>query len=101
VILLHKSIQVVDKLIPSVLRIFEVNTNVDSLYWANFLAHSTENASKLVDLIDDGISVPHIILSPDKTDAIRWTNSGTEPARYALGAAVSVPFHNMSSTPSR
>lgn len=100
-ILLHESIQVVDKLIPSVLRIFEVNADVDSLYGAHFLAHSTKNASKLVDLIDNGISVPHIILSPDKTDAIRRTDSRTEPTRYTLGAAVSMSLHNMGSTPSR
>ena len=99
-VLLHESIQIVDKLISSVFSIFKVNTDVDRLYGANFLAHSTKNASKLVYLIDDGISVPHVILSPDKTDAIRWTDSGTEPTRYALGAAVSVTLHHMGSTPS-
>ena len=60
-ILLHQTIEVVDEALTGVFGIFEVAPHVTRFYRADFLTHAAENATELVDLVDDGVAVTLIV----------------------------------------
>tara|TARA_B100000586_G_C19777129_1_gene288425 strand:- start:62 stop:271 length:210 start_codon:yes stop_codon:yes gene_type:complete len=62
VILFHQPVKIIDESITSVLGIFKMLTHVDRLDWANFLAHTAEDAAKFVDFVHEWKPVSLVIL---------------------------------------
>src|ERR1700682_6103130 len=69
--LIHQSLQIVDKAFPAVLGILVVAPEVDCLLGADFLTESAEDAAKLVDLENEGITIPFLVLAGNELDAVR------------------------------
>ena len=83
---------------------YEGDWKVISLYAPNgeannIFAHSTENATELVDLVDDGVAVPHVVLAADETDAVGRTHRRAQTTGNALGASVRMNLHDVRATP--
>ena len=77
-VLLHEAVQVVNEPIPGVFRVLEVNPEVDGFYRADLLAHPTEDAPELVDLVDNGIPVPLVVFSPHEAEAVGGADGGAK-----------------------
>tara|TARA_Y100000588_G_scaffold207194_1_gene221009 strand:- start:3109 stop:3318 length:210 start_codon:yes stop_codon:yes gene_type:complete len=65
VILFHQPVKIIDKSVTCVLSIFKMLTYVDCLDWAHFLAHTTEDAAKFVDFINEWEPIALVILTTD------------------------------------
>ena len=98
-LLLSETVQTVHKRIPGVFGVLIVDAQVNGLHRANLLAHSAENAPELVDLVDDGISIPLVVFSTHQTDAVGGADGGAEAASYTLGPSVCMNLHPMSPPP--
>ena len=59
----HEPLEIVDKTFPAVLGVLVVAADVNSLLRTNLLAVATENAPELVDLEDQRIAVPFLVLA--------------------------------------
>ena len=86
--MLHEPVQIVHKTVPCILGILEVQTDMDGLDRAYFLAHPAENTPKLVDLVDNRISISLIVLAAYEPDAVSRANCRAKTACYAFRASV-------------
>ena len=89
-ILLHQTFQIVDETVTGVLSVLKMSSHVNCLYRAHFLTHAAENATELVYLVDDWITVSLIVLAADKPDAVCRTNRRTEPTSNTLRSTICV-----------
>ena len=69
-VLLHEPVQVVHEPISGIFGVLEMDPYMDRLHRADLLAHATEDAPEFVDLVDDGVSVPLVILPTHQPDAV-------------------------------
>ena len=98
-VLLHEAVQIVNEPLPSVFSVLKVDTYVNGLHGTDLLAHPAEDAPELVDLVDDGVPIPLVVLPTHQADAVGRTNRGAEPAGHTLGATIGVNFHSVCSPP--
>ena len=100
-VLLHEPVEIIHEPVSGILRVLEMNPYVNGLHRTHFLAHSAEDAPEFIDLINNGIAVPLVVLSPHQTNAIGGTNGGAQTAGYTLRPAIGVDLHAMRSPPTR
>ncbi len=100
-VLLHETIQIVNESVPGVLRVLEVDPDVNGLHRAYLLAHPAEDATELVDLVHDGVPIPLVVFPADKTDAVGGADGGAQTAGHALRPTVGMNLHAMRSPPTR
>ena len=77
-ILLHQTIQVIHEPAPSVLGILKVLSYMDCFDRANLLAHPTEYAPELIDLVHNRITISLIVLTTHQAETIGRTDRGTQ-----------------------
>src|SRR3982751_1468251 len=81
-------LEVVDEALPAVLGVLVVATDVDRLLRTDLLTVAAEDAAELVDLEQQRVAVPVLVLAGHKLDAVRRADRGAEAAGHALRLAV-------------
>src|SRR5262245_7904166 len=97
----HQPLEVVDESLATVLGVLVVPSDVDRFLRTHLLAVAAEDAAELVDLEDQRITVPLLVLARHELDAVRRTYRGTEAAGHTLGLAVLRGEHAVRATPPR
>src|SRR6266581_3266833 len=92
-------LQVVHEAVARVLGVFVVHADVDRLFGADFLAVAAEDAAELVDLVDQRVAVPVLVLPRDQLDAVGRADLRAQAAGHALGAALLVGEHAVRAAP--
>src|SRR4029077_1977172 len=78
-----------------------VYAHVDGFLGTYLLAVPAEDATELVDLVDERIAVPLLVLAGDELDAISRADLGAETAGDALRAPLLVGEHPVGAPPAR
>src|SRR2546423_14362503 len=85
--LIHQALQIVNESFTAVFRVLVMPTEVDRFLGTNFLAVPAENATELIDLEHQRVTIPFLVLSWLELDAVggpyRRTKSARDPARLA------------------
>src|SRR5690606_41830206 len=74
-------------------------TDVDRLDRPDLVAHAAEDAAEVVDLVDDRVPVPLVVLPGHEPDAVRRTDRRAEAAGHALRAPIRVHLHALRAPP--
>src|SRR5687768_6707736 len=94
-----EALEVVHEPRAAVFGVLVVATDVNRLFRAHLLTIAAEDASELVDLVDEGVAIPFLVFTGNELDAIRRTDLRTEPARHALRLSGFVGEHAVRAAP--
>src|ERR1041385_6452444 len=95
----RQPLEVVHEAVAAVLGVLVVHAHVDRLLGAHFLAVAAEDAPELVDLVDERVAVPLLVLARDQLDAVGGADLRAEAAGDALGAPLLVSQHPVGAAP--
>src|SRR5256885_12522448 len=99
--LIHQALQIVNESFAAVLGVLVMPTEMDSLLGANLLAVSAENATELIDLEHEWVTIPLLVLTGHEFDAIGWADCRTKSARDTTSFTRFSREHAMRATPAR
>src|SRR2546423_2948167 len=99
--LIHQALQVVDKAIPAILGILVMASDVDRLLRTNLLTVAAEDAAKFVDLEDERVAVPFLVLARHQLDAVRRADRRTQTAGDTSGLSRLGRQHAVCAAPAR
>src|SRR2546423_13314169 len=99
--LIHQSLQIVNEALPAVLRVLVVPSDVNCFFRTYFLTVAAEDATELIDLEHERISIPFLVLAGHQLDAVGRADSGTQSAGNALRLTALGSEHAMRSAPAR
>src|SRR5438876_3112154 len=94
-----QALEVVHEPVARVLRVLVVDADVDRLLGTDLLAVAAEHATELVDLVDQRVAVPLLVLPGHELDAVGGADLRAEPAGDALGAPLLVGEHPVRAAP--
>src|ERR1700741_4308962 len=83
--LIHQPLQVIDETFAAVLRVLVMAADTGCFLRAGFLAVATEDAAEFVDLENERVAIPFLILAGHELDAVGGTDRRAETASDAPG----------------
>src|SRR2546423_1867123 len=99
--LIHQALQIVNESFAAVFRVLVMPTEVDRFLGTNLLAVPAENATELIDLEHQRVTIPFLVLSWHELDTVGGTYGRTKSARNTAGFSCLSREHAMRAAPAR